>query len=211
MTDFRPLSGFAVVNLAINLPGPAAAARLSELGASVTKVEPPEGDPTEAASKELYDRLAEGHTILRLNLKEPAGRERLAALLERCDLLLTSSRPSALARLGLAWSDVESRHPRLVQVAIVGHAAPLQELAGHDLTYVGRHGLLAPPDLPRTLVADLGGAELRQACRRRRTWKVDREVHDREAGERSEIRHRGPSFQNQRLEDGRRLSCQSRA
>jgi crotonobetainyl-CoA:carnitine CoA-transferase CaiB-like acyl-CoA transferase len=42
---------------------------------------------------------------------------------------------------------------------MVGHAAPHQELAGHDLTYVARHGLLSPPALPKTLLADLGGAE----------------------------------------------------
>lgn len=34
-----------IVVLAVNVPGPAAAARLRELGAAVTKVEPPEGDP----------------------------------------------------------------------------------------------------------------------------------------------------------------------
>ncbi len=40
-----PLAGIRVVAVATNVPGPVAAARLRELGASVTKVEPPEGDP----------------------------------------------------------------------------------------------------------------------------------------------------------------------
>jgi alpha-methylacyl-CoA racemase len=154
-----PLSGVRVVAVAVNLPGPAAAARLAELGASVTKVEPPEGDPLAAASPSLYERLTAGQTIVPLNLKEPADRGRLAELLTDADVLLTSSRPSALARMGLAWPELRHHFPRLVQVAIVGHAAPGQERAGHDLTYVGRHGLLSPPELPRTLVADLGGAE----------------------------------------------------
>ena len=74
-------------------------------------------------------------------------------------MLLTSHRPSALARLGLAWADLESRYPRLVQVAIVGHAAPDQERPGHDLTYLASYGLVSPPGLPQTLAADLGGAE----------------------------------------------------
>ena len=74
-------------------------------------------------------------------------------------MLLTSSRPSALARLGLAWADLEARYPRLVQVAIVGQAAPDQERPGHDLTYLAPFGLVSPPVLPQTLVADLGGAE----------------------------------------------------
>jgi crotonobetainyl-CoA:carnitine CoA-transferase CaiB-like acyl-CoA transferase len=153
-----PLAGIAVVSTAVNLPGPAAAARLAELGAAVTKVEPPGGDPLEV-DQELYRSLTAGQTIVRLNLKEPAERERLTELLDRADVLLTSSRPSALARLGLVWTDLRERHPRLVQVAIVGQAAPAQELAGHDLTYVARHGLVRPPATPQTLVADLGGAE----------------------------------------------------
>lgn len=36
-----PLTGVNVVSLAINLPGPAACSRLTELGAAVIKVEPP--------------------------------------------------------------------------------------------------------------------------------------------------------------------------
>jgi alpha-methylacyl-CoA racemase len=154
-----PLEGVRVVTTAVNLPGPAAAARLAELGAAVTKVEPPGGDPLEAVSPELYGRLAAGQTIARLDLKDAADQERLMELLADADVLLTSSRPSALARMGLAWADLEQRFPRLVQVAIVGHAAPHQELPGHDLTYVAAHGLVSPPRLPRTLVADLGGAE----------------------------------------------------
>jgi crotonobetainyl-CoA:carnitine CoA-transferase CaiB-like acyl-CoA transferase len=151
------LAGIRVVSIAVNLPGPAAAARLVELGASVAKVEPPKGDPLAAASPELYARLAAGQDVLRLDLKDEAGRARLDELLAGADALLTSNRPSALARLGLA--DLEARHPRLVHVAIVGHPAPGQELPGHDLTYVAEHGLVSPPHLPQTLVADLGGAE----------------------------------------------------
>jgi crotonobetainyl-CoA:carnitine CoA-transferase CaiB-like acyl-CoA transferase len=43
----KPLEGILIVNLAVNLPGPAAARRLWQLGASVVKVEPPAGDPME--------------------------------------------------------------------------------------------------------------------------------------------------------------------
>ena len=157
MDGSAPLAGITVVAVAVNLPGPAAAARLAELGAAVTKVEPPEGDPLAAASAALYERLTAGQTILRLDLKDQAGRERLAELLANADVLLTSSRPSALERMGLARDQLEPRYPRLVHVAIVGHPAPDQERPGHDLTYVALHGLLAPPALPRSLVADLGG------------------------------------------------------
>jgi alpha-methylacyl-CoA racemase len=159
MDTVPALTGIAVVNAGVNLPALAAAARLGELGAAITKIEPPAGDPSEAAAGSLYRLLTEGQEIVRLDLKQPDGQAELAELLGRADLLLTSSRPAALARLGLAHQVLTVHHPRLVQIAIVGHAAPRQELAGHDLTYVARHGLLSPPALPRTLLADLGGAE----------------------------------------------------
>jgi alpha-methylacyl-CoA racemase len=154
-----PLEGLDVVNAGINLPAPAASARLQQLGARVTKVEPPDGDPLEAASPEWYGRLTDGQSVLRLDLKAPADRDRLHGLLATCDVFLTSTRPAALARLGLAWSKLEGRHPRLAQVAIVGYPRPHENVAGHDLTYLARLGLLSPPGLPRTLLADLGGAE----------------------------------------------------
>ena len=159
LAQAAPLAGIGVVNASINVPADVAGSRLAQLGATVTKVEPPEGDPVAAASAELYAELTAGQAIVRLDLKTEAGQTALAELLGAADLLLTSSRPSALARIGLSRPELEQRYPRLVQVAIVGHAAPQQELAGHDLTYFARHGLVAPPALPRTLMADLHGAE----------------------------------------------------
>jgi crotonobetainyl-CoA:carnitine CoA-transferase CaiB-like acyl-CoA transferase len=78
-------------------------------------------------------------------------------LLAGSDLLLTAQRPSALARLGLAWPQLHERFPRLAQVAIVGERS--SERPGHDLTYLAKRGLVEPPKLPRTLAADLLGAE----------------------------------------------------
>lgn len=154
-----PLEGIRVVNASVNLPADVAGARLTELGAQVTKVEPPADDPVAVVSPALYAELTAGQSVLKLDLKLDADRGRLDALLHDGDLLLTSSRPSALARLGLGWPELGERHPGLVQVAMVGHAAPHQETAGHDLTYQARQGLVGPPSLPRTLVADLAGAE----------------------------------------------------
>lgn len=155
-----PLEGLNGVSLAVNVPGPTTAARLVALGAAVTKVEPPAGDPLAGAHPAWYDELRAGQEVVTLDLKQAAGRARLDELLEPADFLLTSSRPGALARLGLAWPELHARFPRLCQVAIVGYPAPDQERAGHDLTYAAAHGLVAPPEMPRALVADLGGAEL---------------------------------------------------
>ena len=157
--DLRPLAGLKIVSLAVNLPGPVAVARLRDLGASITKVEPPDGDPLARGCPPWYQALHLNVTLVRLDLKVPADRERLFPLLEAADLLLTSSRPAALDRLGLSWSELHGRFPQLCHVAIVGHVPPHEEQPGHDLTYQASLGLVAPPHLPRALLADLGGAE----------------------------------------------------
>ena len=153
------LDGLRVVSTALNLPGPAACARLRELGARVAKVEPLAGDPFEAFCPSWYRRLHEGMDVKRIDLKSDAGREALHRLLAPADLFVTAQRPSALARLGLDPASLAARHPRLCHVAITGHASPHEEVPGHDLTYLAAHGLLAPPAMPVTLFADMAGAE----------------------------------------------------
>jgi len=155
----RPLDGVRVVTLAVNLPGPLACARLYALGAAVTKVEPPGGDPLAAFAAEWYRDLADGQRIVALDLKAPAARAELDVLLADADLLVTSTRPAALERLGLGWEALHARHPRLCHVAITGYAPPDEGRPGHDLTYAASAGLVAPPEMPRTLVADLAAAE----------------------------------------------------
>lgn len=158
----KSLAGFRVVSLAVNIPGPFAAARLQEFGAAITKIEPLEGDPLETYVHKWYQELTAGQNVLRLNLKAPADRQLLDTQLRESDLLLTSSRPAGLARLGLAWEDVHLHFPRLCYVAILGHPRPDENLPGHDLTYQAAMGLLSPPNMPNTLIADLAGAE--RAC-----------------------------------------------
>jgi alpha-methylacyl-CoA racemase len=157
--DLQPLAGLKIVSLAINLPGPVAAGRLRDLGASVTKIEPPDGDPLARGCADWYQALHEDVTVLRLDLKLAADRERLAPILAESDLLLTSSRLAALGRLGLSWRDLHEQFPRLCQVAIIGHLPPDENQPGHDLTYQATLGLVSPPEMPRALIADLGGAE----------------------------------------------------
>jgi len=156
----KPLSGFRVLNLAVNLPGPAAAARLRRMGAEVTKLEPPTGDPMETYHAGWYREMAAGQSVLKVDLKAAEGRHSLDELLGDGDLLLTATRPAALARLGLDWATLHRRFPRLCQVAVIGYPAPRENEAGHDLTYQASLGLLSPPALPRTLISDMAGSEL---------------------------------------------------
>jgi crotonobetainyl-CoA:carnitine CoA-transferase CaiB-like acyl-CoA transferase len=154
-----PLKGTRIVTLAVNVPGPVAAAALRDLGASVVKVEPPGGDPLAGINPDWYSDLTSGMQVQVLDLKTDADHVTLEELLASADLLLTSIRPAALERLGLGWPDLHASYPRLCQVAIVGYRSPRQNVAGHDLTYQAEMGLVVPPALPRTLVADLGGAQ----------------------------------------------------
>lgn len=153
------LHGIRIVSLALNAPGPVAAARLTQLGSEVTKVEPPGGDALSHAAPEWYAQLCRGQRVLNLDLKTPAGRQQLDDLLTKADLLLASFRPSALKRLALDWESLHARHPRLCFVGIIGHSTPDEERSGHDLTYQADFGLLRPPQMPSSLFIDLAGAE----------------------------------------------------
>lgn len=148
-----------MVTTALNLPGPAACARLRDFGATVAKIEPPSGDPFEQFCPAWYARLHQGLEVGRLDLKSETGQRAMTKLLERADILVTAQRASALARLGLDREKLAARHPQLCHVAITGHAPPDDEVPGHDLTYLAAHGLVSPPALPRTLFADMAGAE----------------------------------------------------
>ncbi len=153
------LQSTRIISLATNLPGPAAASRLLRMGASVTKIEPPGGDFLERICPSWYESLSAGQEVRRLDLKTKPGFDELEAMLEDSDLLITSMRPSSLEHLSLDWSALNRSHPRLCHVAIVGYVSPDRNRAGHDLTYLAPFGLLIPPSLPRTLLADLIGAE----------------------------------------------------
>jgi len=153
------LEGVVVVSLAINLPGPLTAARLTKLGAQVTTVLPPSGDPIALYQPEWFADLHAGQDLVTLDLKSPDGIEELDALLVNADILITSSRPSSLARLGLDPESISKKHPRLCQIAIVGESGVNAENPGHDLTYQAINALVIPPAMPITLIADMAGSE----------------------------------------------------
>ncbi|MEU6559474.1 CoA transferase [Nocardia nova] len=152
----QPLAGVEVVSLAVNLPGPLAAARLAELGASVHKVEPPSGDPLAVAAPDWYRALIANQQVVALDVKQDTERAKLDELLATADLLITSMRPTALARLGL--DRPHEKFPELSLIEIVGHAEDA-EVPGHDLNYQALHGTLTPPQMPPVPIADMLGAE----------------------------------------------------
>ena len=163
----KPLRGVRVLSLALNLPGPAALMRLRAMGATCTKAEPPgppsmpagtPGDPMGQYNRKAYATLHDGVKVITVDLKTDKGQAVLHKALAATDVLLTSFRPSALAKLGLGWKALHKRHPALSLVAIVGAPGARAEEPGHDLTYLADNGLVTGLDLPATLFADMGGA-----------------------------------------------------
>ena len=160
----QPLRNVRVLSLALNLPGPAALMRCARMGAECTKLEPPpapglpSADPMGIYSPAAYATLHQGVRVVHAHLKTEDGQAVLQQELARTDVLITSFRPSALAKLGLGWDALQARYPRLSLVRIVGAARMRAEEPGHDLTYLAGAGLLAGTEMPPTLYADMGGA-----------------------------------------------------
>ena len=151
------LDGVRVVTIAQNVPGPLAAARARRAGAHVIKIEPPGGDRLVLLAPDWYAELHADITIERLDLKTDSGRSRLTALLADADVLLTSQRPSQLARLGLEIETLRLGAPRLRMLRIIGSLRD-PERAGHDLTYQAEAGLVGEA-MPLTLAADVMASE----------------------------------------------------
>jgi crotonobetainyl-CoA:carnitine CoA-transferase CaiB-like acyl-CoA transferase len=156
----QPLKNINIVTLAVNVPGPLAAKRWLNLGATVTKVEPPDGDPLERYCPDWYQEVNAGQHIQRLNLKTKEGKKALSQLFLSADLLLTAQRTKALDNLGLDWASLQQNYPQINHIAIVGYPTPNDNEAGHDLTYQAKLGLLKDGNMPSTLISDMAGAEM---------------------------------------------------
>lgn len=155
--------GVRVVELAQWVFVPVAGALLADWGAEVIHIEPLTGDPyrglrtqgigADGGGVNLSMALANrGKRSMALDVRTEIGHEVLFRLLETADVLLTSLRPSALARLGLDPDTVRERFPRLVFARGNGFGArgPDADQAGYDASaFWARGGLgytLTPPD-----------------------------------------------------------------
>ena len=159
-----PLKGVRVLTLALNLPGPAAVMRLQAMGAKCTKLEPlapasmNTADPMGIYKPAAYEVMHHGLKVLQADLKSERGQAALHKQLTNTDVLITSFRPSALVKLGLAWKELHKRYPALCVVSIVGAPSERAEEAGHDLTYQADSGLVNGLEMPASLYADMGGS-----------------------------------------------------
>ena len=164
-----PLAGLKVIEMAGLGPVPLAALMLSEMGAEVLRIERADAGQPFLRLPEEYDLDRHGRSILKLDLKRPAGAELLLRLAASADLLVEGFRPGVMERLGLGPDVLFERNPALIYGRLTGFGqdGPLSGRAGHDITYLAYAGLLhaigrkeAPPVPPLNLVADQGGGAM---------------------------------------------------
>lgn len=166
-----------VVDLSALWAGPLCAALLAQAGARVVRVESlGRPDPTAQGSPRLDAMLNGGKERLPLDLRTEAGRAGLHSLLARADVLVTSARPAALARLGLE----PMQFPHLTWAAITAHgftgAGALRVGFGDDCAVAG--GLLRwertqPRFLGDALADPLTGLEAARAVLAGRRGVID--------------------------------------
>jgi alpha-methylacyl-CoA racemase len=150
----KPLAGISVVDLTRYLPGPFASRELMRLGASVTRLLPPGGDPLRELAPAWHDALNTGKKSVEIDLKAEPNRGR--ELCADADVLLESFRPGVAQRLGIGPADL----PETVVYCSFTGFGPDDLTAGHDLNYQGWAGLLhdTAPAMPPVQIADLGSA-----------------------------------------------------
>ena len=130
----KALHGIKVLDLSENLPGPYTALMLAGLGAEVTKVERPGGDPAKRLPR-LYNALNRGKNVVTLDLKSAEGLAEVGRLVEEYDVVIESFRPGTLKRLGIDFSKLIAAHPQKIFVSISGYGqqGPWAHRPAHDL------------------------------------------------------------------------------
>jgi crotonobetainyl-CoA:carnitine CoA-transferase CaiB-like acyl-CoA transferase len=151
----KPLDGIKVVEVAMWAFVPVAGAILSDMGATVIKVEPPSGDPLRGLrtglggrgqstidfSWEAYNR---GKKSITLDLKLTPGLEVLYRLLEDADVFLTSLLPQARKKMGIDVDTLRARFPKLIYAtgSALGQHGPDSHMGGYDaITFWARGGV----------------------------------------------------------------------
>ena len=125
-----PLAGIKVVELSHLIAGPYCCQMLADEGATVIKVEPPQGELTrhrpparrtsEGEVTAYYASLNRNKKSVVLDLKNSEGAALMAKLVEKADVFVTNMRASALERLNLHPHQLRARFPRLIVASISG-------------------------------------------------------------------------------------------
>jgi crotonobetainyl-CoA:carnitine CoA-transferase CaiB-like acyl-CoA transferase len=134
-----------VLDLSAMWAGPLCARILHRAGWRVLKVEDPgRPDGARSGSRRFYRSLHSGIPTVRLDFSSAAGRSELARLASQAGVIVESSRPRALRRLGLVAEDWLGAAPGRIWISVTGYGRedPWQRAAfGDDAAVAG--GLVA--------------------------------------------------------------------
>jgi formyl-CoA transferase len=138
------LAGIRVLDFTTAMAGPTASMLLADFGASVVKVEPPEGESSRrwgvarfgAAGDQtgLFASLNRNKASIAVDLKSQDGRVAVRALAAEADVVIESFKPGVADRLGVGYAELSAEHPELVYCSVsgFGQTGPLREHPGYD-------------------------------------------------------------------------------
>lgn len=156
------LNGLKVVDISRVLAGPYASQILSDHGAEVIKIEPPQGDETrgwgppfhENGDAAYYQGINRNKQSISLNLSHPKGQEILFKLLEDADVLIENFKMGTMDKWGIGYeSCLQKKFPKLIYCNITGFGkeGPLAGKVGYDALTQAMSGIASIngyPDKP---------------------------------------------------------------
>jgi len=159
-----PLHGVRVVDFTRVLSGPCCTKTLRDLGADVTKIEPPAGDVGRAGVPHIgtmstyYAQQNAGKRNICIDLNWPEARAIAKRLCEDADVVVENFRPGTFERWGLAPDRLFELNPGLVLARLTGwgQSGPYAHRAGFGTLAEAMSGfahLTGPADGPPTLPA----------------------------------------------------------
>ena len=122
-----PLEGLRVIDFTRVLAGPHCTKALRDLGADVTKIEPPSGDLGRVGLPHVngiglyYVQQNAGKRNLSLDLNYAEAREIVLQLCRAADVIVENFRPGTLARFGFGYEDVKAFNPGVIYVSLSGY------------------------------------------------------------------------------------------
>ena len=108
----HPLEGIKVLDFSTMLNGPYATMLLSDMGADVIKVEPPDGDSWRAVGGGFI-ACNRGKRAICVDLKKEEAKQIILSLIEKSDVLVENARWGVWHRLGLDYESVIKKNRTL--------------------------------------------------------------------------------------------------
>lgn len=149
-----PLAGIRILEVGHVLAGPYATMLLADLGAEVTKLEPPGGDISRQVSDSYFASVNRGKRSVRVDLATPEGQDSLHHLVQNASALLVNLKPSTIRGLGLTYQALKAHNAKLVCVALTGYGLDGGDEPAFDYLIQAATGvasLTGDPDGPPTL------------------------------------------------------------